>query len=274
MQRIEHANGVVTYTFDTLAALPVAAHVSTRHGGVSPAPWTGLNFSVARGDDADRVAENRRRLGEALDMPPNLWVTCTQVHGTGVARVDDSQAGLRMAGCDALITDTLNLPLVLVFGDCTPILLYDPHHHALGICHAGWRGTVNGAAAAVVWAMQAAFNSEPATLQAAIGPSIGPDSYEVGDEVLQMALAKLPGAERFFVWPQGAGGKPHFDLWQANAVQLHEAGLRLEHIEIAGIDTARSTAEFFSHRAEQGRCGLFAMTAMLLPPSPTPAKAP
>jgi YfiH family protein len=158
-----------------------------------------------------------------------------------------------------LITDTPNLPLMLVFGDCTPVLLYDPRHHALGICHAGWRGTVNGAAAAMVWAMQAAFNSEPATLHAAIGPSIGPASYEVGDEVLQMALVKLPGAARFFDWPNGAGGKPHFDLWQANAMQLHEAGLGLAQIEIAGIDTARTTAEFYSHR---------------LPPKPMPAAAP
>jgi len=267
MQRNEHANGVVTYTFDSMAGLSLAAYVSTRHGGASPAPWASLNFSVTRGDEAARVAENRRRLGAAIGFPLERQVCCSQVHGTGVARVDDSNAAQRMEGCDALITDTVGLPLLLVFGDCTPVLLYDPLQHALGICHAGWRGTVNGAAAATLWAMQAAFNSEPAMMQAAIGPSIGPDSYEVGQEVLQMALVKLPDAERFFRWPSGDKGKPHFNLWQANAVQLHEAGIPLEQIEIAAIDTARTTADFYSHRAEKGRCGLFAMTAMLLPPA-------
>jgi hypothetical protein len=133
------------------------------------------------------------------------------------------------------------------------------------VCHAGWRGTVNGAAAATLWAMQAAFDTDPAAVRVGIGPSIGPASYEVGDEVVQLAQAKLANAERFFRYAGGPDGRPHFDLWHANQAQLVEAGVAPEHVEISAIDTARTTGEFFSHRAEHGRCGLFTMVAWLGP---------
>jgi copper oxidase (laccase) domain-containing protein len=136
--------------------------------------------------------------------------------------------------------------------------------HALGVCHAGWRGTVNGMAATTLWAMQAAYGTEPAHVRAAIGPSIGPESYEVGEEVYNMALAKLPAADRFFHFPSSEAN-PYLDLWQANAAQLVEAGVPEEQIEISGIDTAQNTHDFFSHRAEQGQCGLFGILAWLTP---------
>lgn len=263
MQRLEHPNGVVTYTFRAWAGLPVQAHVSARHGGVSPAPWTSLNFSRRRGDDPERVQENFARFCAAVGVDPSHPVRTQQVHGTGVAKVDWADAGQRQEGADALITDAVGLPLFLVFADCTPIVLYDPRRHVLGACHAGWRGTVNGAAAATLWAMQAAYDTDPADVLVGIGPSIGPASYEVGPEVYELALVKLNRAERFFYFPNGPDARPYFDLWQANAAQLMEAGVPEAHITIAGIDTAQATDEFYSHRAEKGRCGLFGMLAWL-----------
>lgn len=265
MQRIVHPNGVVTYAFEQLADLPLMGHVSTRHGGVSPEPWNTLNFSVLRGDSRERVTENRRRFAEAAGVNPAHVTHARQVHGTGVAKVDWDQVGETLDGCDALITDAVGLPLSVVFADCTPVLIYDPVNHALGVCHAGWRGTVNGAAAATLWAMQAAYGSQPAEVLACIGPSIGPESYQVGEEVLAMAQAKLTDAERYFHFPDGEDARPHFDLWKANAGQLIEAGMLAEQIEISGIDTAQHTDDFYSHRAEKGRCGLFAMMAWLTP---------
>lgn len=267
MQRLAHANGVVTYTFESLAQHPVRAHVSTRHGGVSPEPWNTLNFSVLRGDTRERVNENRRRFAEAAGINPAQVTHARQVHGTGVAKVDWEQVGQTLDGCDALVTDAVGLPLSVVFADCVPVLLYDRVHHALGVCHAGWRGTVNGAAVATLWAMQAAYDTEPEQIIACIGPSIGPQSYEVGDEVLALAQAKLNDGDKYFHFPNGETSRPYFDLWQANAGQLMAAGVPLQQIEISGIDTAQSTDDFFSHRAEQGRCGLFAMMAWLSPRS-------
>lgn len=263
MNRETHANGVITYTFESLVELPVNAHISTRHGGVSPEPWHSLNMSIARGDNRERVEENRERLTAAIGIESSTLVRCRQVHGTGVAKVDASDADSWIDGTDGLVTDTVGLPLLLLFADCTPILLYDPVHHALGVCHAGWRGTVNGMAAATLWMMQAAYDTNPADVVACIGPSIGPASYEVGSDVWEMAHAKLQGPNRFFTFPNGPEAKPYFNLWQANAAQLTEAGVQAQAIEISGIDTAQSTADFFSHRAEAGRCGLFTMIAWL-----------
>jgi YfiH family protein len=265
MQRITHPNGVVTYTFEQFAPYPVHAHVSTRHGGVSPEPWNTLNFSVLRGDTRERVAENRRRFAEAVGVNPAHVTHARQVHGTGVAKVGWDEVGQTLDGCDALITDAVGLPLSVVFADCVPVLFYDPEHHALGVCHSGWRGTVNGAAVATLWAMIAAYNSDPAKILVGIGPSIGPQSYQVGEEVLEMARAKLANADRYFIFPDGDDERPYFDLWRANVGQLVEEGVPLEQIEVSGIDTAQNTDDFFSHRAEKGQCGLFAMMAWLAP---------
>ena len=80
-----------------------------------------------------------------------------------------------------------------------------------------------------------------------------------------MATAKLPQADTLFTWPDGPDRNPYFDLWQANARQLAEAGVPAAQIEVSAIDTAQRTDDFFSHRAEQGRCGLFAAVACLMP---------
>lgn len=265
MQRINHANGVITYAFDSLSDLPVRAHVSTRHGGISPAPWASLNFSVSRGDTPARTQENYARFARAVGVRPQDAVRCRQVHGTAVAKVDQEDAGQWQSSTDALITDAVGLPLSLVFADCVPLVLYDRYNHALGVCHAGWRGTVNGAGVATLWAMQAAYDTEPSQVVACIGPSIGPQSYEVGDEVYALAQAKLPSADRFFRHPNGDEANPYFDLWQANAALLVEAGVPADQVEISGIDTAQNTEDFYSHRAENGQCGLFGLLAWLLP---------
>lgn len=265
MQRVVHSNGVITYTFASLVDRPVRAHVSTRHGGVSPAPWNTLNFSILRGDDPERVQQNRERLAAALGIDNNTVVRCRQIHGTGIAKVDWDDAGQWHEDCDALITDAVGLPLSLLFADCVPVLLYDPTHHALGICHAGWRGSLNGVTSATLWAMGAAYDTQPADIVAAIGPSIGPQSYQVGAEVIALAQAKLPNAERYFTYRHGLDQNPTFDLWQVNVDQLVEAGTPTTQIEISAIDTAQHTHDFFSHRAEQGQCGLFSMVAWLQP---------
>ena len=182
-----------------------------------------------------------------------------------MARVDWNDAGSRKKDCDALITNAVALPLFLVFADCVPLILFDPVHHALGACHAGWRGTVNGIGPAALKAMAAAFGTRTADVQVGIGPSIGPESYEVGDDVIQLATAKLTGGEKYFCKRNGDHSNPCFDLWQANADQLTAAGVLGRNIEIAGIDTARNTDEFYSHRAEKGLCGLFGLLTWLEP---------
>ena len=263
MQRLPYSNGVVAFSFDSFASLPLQAHVSSRHGGVSPDPWQSLNFSYSSGDERERVQENFTRFCAALGRDPRQPVRTHQIHGTGVAKVGWEEAGARQQKSDALITDAVGLPLFLVFADCVPLVLYDAARHVLGACHAGWRGTINGTATAALWAMQAAYGTDAADVRVGIGPSIGPQSYEVGEDVWQMAVARLPAGERFFRHRNGAASKPYFDLWQANAAQLIEAGIPTEQIEIAGIDTAQNTNDFYSYRAERGSCGLFGLLTWL-----------
>jgi copper oxidase (laccase) domain-containing protein len=98
---------------------------------------------------------------------------------------------------------------------------------------------------------------------AGIGPSIGPASYEVGADVVEMAGARLPNADRYFTYPNGPERNPHFNLWLANSDQLVDAGVPASQIEVSEIDTAQRVDEFFSHRAELGRCGLFSMVVWL-----------
>lgn len=262
MHRLVHENGVITYTFENLAAYPVSAHVSTRHGGVSPAPWNSLNFSVKRGDSGERVRANRQRLADALRIEATSFVFCQQVHGSRVERVVRDDAGAVRLDADGLLTADAMTPLSLVFADCVPVALYDRRRHVLAVCHAGWRGTVAGIAADTVAAMRSAFDTDPADIVAGIGPSIGPDSYEVGTDVVT-AAERLPDADRLFRFRNGSGRNPHFDLWEANRSQLVQAGVPESQIEVSGIDTARNTADFFSHRAEHGQCGLFSMVAWL-----------
>jgi hypothetical protein len=125
-----------------------------------------------------------------------------------VAKVSWEEAGQMIEVTDALVTDAIGLPLQLVFADCTPILLYDPVHHALGVCHAGWLGTVTGAVVATLQTMQACFSTQPADVCACIGPSIGPDSIEVGDEVILPVTAKFPYANELFTYPNGPTAVP------------------------------------------------------------------
>ena len=265
MLRICYSNGVVAYAFESFATLPVQAYVSARHGGVSPEPWHSLNFSYSRGDERERVLENFARFCAVLGKDPSHPVRTHQVHSTDVAQVGWEDAGVRQQKCDALITDAVGLPLFLVFADCVPIVIYDPVHHVLGACHAGWRGTVDGMAGVALSAMVAAYGTDAADVYVGIGPSIGPESYEVGEEVFEKATSTLPDGERYFRRSSCKPGNPRFDLWQANIDQMTAAGVPERQIELSGIDTARWTEDFYSHRAEKGRCGLFGLLTWLEP---------
>jgi YfiH family protein len=139
------------------------------------------------------------------------------------------------------------------FADCVPILLHDPRRKVVGIAHAGWLGTVRLTAAAAVRAMAEHYGSRPEDIQAGIGPSIGPDHYEVGADVIAKVQESFGSDAAQLV--QQRGRKQHFDLWQANRLQLEQAGVR--QIEVAGLCTACHLEDWFSHRAEKGKTGRF-----------------
>ena len=158
-------------------------------------------------------------------------------------------AGERPPHADGMVTDNPELTLFMRFADCVPVLLYDPRRHAVGIVHAGWKGTLARIAARAVTRMEEAFGTQPADLLAAIGPSIGPDHYPVGAEVVE-ATRRAFARDAARLLPE-RNGETCLDLWQANALALQEAGVG--EVEVAAVCTACNTSDWFSHRGEQGR---------------------
>jgi len=253
------------YTFDIFQDAPITQAAFTRRGGVSPEPFAGLNVGATVGDDLDNVAENRRRIFQAVGRDVASLADSWQVHGAEVLVVE--QRGLPAIErnvapkADALITAKPDITLFMRFADCVPILLYDPGRPAVGIAHAGWQGTVKRTATEAVKAMQARYGSRPVEMLAAIGPSISPPEYEVGPEVVDQ-LRQSFGEKADELLPQ-YNGNPHLDLWRANRLALEEAGV--EHIEVAGICTARHLEDWFSHRGERGVTGRFGVLIGLNP---------
>ncbi len=256
---IPRGRSVPYYVFQSLDSYPELLHaVTTRRGGVSAGHFASLNLGHTVGDAPEAVEENHRRLAEELGIPKDFFVSPRQVHGNHVAIVTKASRGSVVPDTDALITNHRMVPLLLRFADCTPILVYDPRRHAIGLGHAGWRGTVARMAEALVRAMSEAFGSDPADMIAAVGPAIGPCCYEVGPEVVSRVEQEL-GPE--FLSNRKADGHAYFDLWAANERQLRDAGVG--KVEVAGVCTACHRDEFFSHRGDHGRTGRFGVVMML-----------
>ena len=250
MAFVQH-NGIRYYQFDTIQTRHA---LFTRHGGVSPEPWGSLNVGGTVGDDLERVRQNRILSFRALGCSPERMFDVWQVHSTDVvcARAPRPQdESYRQA--DIILTDQPDLTLFMRFADCVPILVHDPRNGIIGIAHAGWMGTLRDVATTTVHAMQKNFGSKPADLVAGIGPSIGPDHYEIGADVILQVMEKFADDSELLL--KSHQGKVHFNLWEANRLLLEWAGVG--QIEVSGICTACNTNDWFSHRAEKGRTGRF-----------------
>jgi YfiH family protein len=250
-----NVNGLVYYQFESFPSRRVLHGVFTRLGGVSRKPFDSLNLSISVPDDHEAVMENRRRFYAAVGTSRSLAVRTIQVHGTNVAVVGPTDVAVVQSATDGLVTATPNLPLVMAFADCTPIMLYDPIRGAVGIAHAGWRGTVAGICQATVRKMVDSLGCSPADIRGAIGPAIGPCCYEVGPDVIGAVQAAFGEVDALFRPHPAQGDRLYFDQWAANELALRRAGV--QQIERADICTACRVDEFYSHRAESGRTGRF-----------------
>ena len=231
----------------------IAHYVFTRKGGSSHSPFASLNVGHTVGDEDRTVATNHSLIYQTANTGEENVVTAHQVHGSHVVAVELAHHQIYHE-TDALITDVSGLMLMLRFADCTPVMLYDPAHKAVGLVHSGRMGTLAQIVSHTVDRMSEEYDSQPSELLAGIGPSIGPCCYQVGPEVVADVRTRLSGEEESLV--QQADGSFHFDLWGTIRRQLEIKGV--QRIEAAGICTACHVDEFFSHRAERGRTGRFA----------------
>ncbi len=236
--------------------------VSTRFGGYSRNG--DLNLALHTGDDTDHVIQNRRKFCHAIGLSDNKIVTPQQVHGERIVYVTEEDHGRgawdyddAIADCDALITDRPNVALFLCFADCVPILLVDPVNRAIGLSHAGWKGTAKKIGQKTLLQMQARFGTKPQDCLIGIAPSIGACCYEVDDHVVNEFRKEYASLDTFLL-PSSEQGKYHLNLWQANRLQLEEIGVPSANIVSADICTSCNVKILFSYRAEQGKTGRIA----------------
>lgn len=215
----------------------------SRRGGVSRGVYEGLNVGVGSRDDPAAVAENRRLATEAFGDPAPPLVTLYQVHSPHAVTTDGPWPGAAPQA-DAIVTTRPGLMLGALAADCAPILIADGAGRVAAAVHAGWRGALAGVAESAVEAMVEA-GARRERLVAAVGPCIGPASYEIGLEFLETFVAASPDYARFF----RAGASPEkrmFDLPAFVLSRLASAGVR--NAEWLGRDTCAEADDFFSNR--------------------------
>lgn len=229
--------------------LEVPHGFSTRIGGVSEGPYASLNLGLSTGDVPERVAENRRRLGAVLGAPVNR--TLAMEHGARVAVVRRGGEYHRGDGC---VTDRPGVALAVTVADCVAIFFYDPLRGAVGLAHAGWRGTLAGVAGEVLRTMAREFGTRPACVQVALGPAIGPCCFEVGREVAARFL-ELPFGQDLVRWRCNTA---YVDLWEANRRLLLGQGVAEGAVRVVRRCTFCNPQLFFSHRRDRRVTGRMA----------------
>lgn len=252
---IQQHNDVQYIQFPHLENSGLVHHgFSTKHGGVSTSHYSSMNLSFTRGDNPVSVKENFLRFSEAIGVGGDSLVFSDQIHETEIRRVGrvDRGKGIHrtsdIGGVDGLMTDEPGVTLTTFYADCVPLFFLDPINKAIGLSHAGWRGTVKGIGPITVKAMAEAFGTNPSDLLVGIAPSIGPCCYEVtGDVILEfekrtnhVILDKI--VQRV--------DETHYmlDLWGANKMLLLEAGVKEENIVVTDLCTKCNHKAFYSHR--------------------------
>lgn len=252
----------VTLLTDTCVGGGVTFAFTERTGGVSRPPFASLNLGSACGDDAACVAENRRRVLAALGAEPLLGslVNPKQVHGDHVVVVRSSGAGDVAAaqaeaalGADAVVCTAPDVPVLLCFADCVPVVLVAPGGFA--VIHSGWRGTVARIAAKAARVLCEEASCAPDELVAYVGPHVLARDYEVSEELAERFSAEF-GAGALF-------SPRHLDLSACLARTFEEAGIASERVAWCEDSTASSTERFFSYRAEKGSCGGHGAVALM-----------
>ena len=243
------ADNLIYLRSDALGA-GVRHGFSTRRGGVSAGALESLNLrGYIHGDQKENVEENYRRFCAAIGVDPEKVVLSQQEHQDHIRTVTAADAGKGLwrerdyRAVDGLITNVPGMVLTVFGADCNTILLHDPVHHAIGACHAGWRGTALGIAAKTVAAMSERFGTAPGDVKAAIGPAIGQCCFETDNDVPAALDAAFGPVAAAYMKKQGA--KWHIDLKGLNALWLTGLGIS---VDICPECTMCQPELFWSHR--------------------------
>jgi len=207
----------------------------------------------------------------SVGATPARLMRVKQVHGNTVrvlesGAVPEGASAERPDG-DAIVSNQAGLALAVMVADCVPILVCDPKRGAAAAIHAGWRGTCARVAQSAITAMRTKLGCDPADLIAAIGPSAGPDEYEVGESLIDAFLSAGHPRQDVDRWFIRSGAKPHLDLWSANRDQLVASGVQVKQIHICGLSTVSHPDVFDSYRVDGERAGRMAGVIVVPPPA-------
>jgi len=271
MKKIITPKGLIYFKSELLSKYDneILHFFTTRIGGKSSEPYNELNLGYTVGDNSLTVSQNRQLLADEIGFRLENCVTCFQVHGIETQVVEKQHKGCgsfdvesSFHDFDSLVSSEREICLLSLAADCVPLLFYDYEKKVVGTTHAGWRGTVQGAALHAINKMKSTFNSLPENIIACIGPSISVNAYEVGDEVVEAVFRNFPDSSEVLV-KNAQTQRFHFDLWKANRLKLLEAGLLAKHIETADLCTFSNYNLFFSARKGKHKTGRFAGGIML-----------
>ena len=248
-----------------------------RHGGVSKTPYESLNLATHIGDSLQDVLENRSIVANHLGVTSDRITCGNQVHGLKAVRITEELIGAgtlspdtAIPDCDAVYTDIPNVPLFLFTADCVPVGIYDPVHHVVATVHAGWRGAIGHLPVITIEAMQRDFGTRFEDCYVYLGPSIGPKSFEVNqeladtftDEWKKITDTTSDELVRYIVREGALQATPHVDLWRFIEEDLLQRGVPKAQICISGTDSM-TDENCFSYRREHGKTGRMALFGML-----------
>jgi YfiH family protein len=226
---------------------------SLRTGGVSAAPFAALNLARNVGDSPEAVRENHRLFADIVGYDPARLYEVSQVHGAGVEVAEGGDpVAFRGREADALVGRAPGVAVGVRVADCVPLLVADPSSGAVAAIHAGWRGVVAGVIRSGIEALRRASKAEPGALLCAIGPHIGPDAFEVGDDVARQIAAAAPDAARVVLAREP---RPHVSLERAVVAQLLALGMTAGNIERVPGCTFSEPERFYSFRRDGSRSG-------------------
>lgn len=261
VMKLNNVNSVPYLTYNSLSEIDFINHAfSTRLGGVSTDEFTSMNLAFNRGDSPENVTENYKRFCKSAGFDYESLTASSQDHHTFVRAVTKENVGVGIykpkdiESVDALITNEPSVTLVTYYADCTPLFFVDTKQKAIGLAHAGWRGTVGRIGDNVVKKMQSLYGTDPSDIKAAIGPAISVCCYEVDKPCADnfLALDELDSTK--FVFPKG-NGKFMIDLLETNRQILVHAGVKNENITVSDVCTNCNSELLWSHRATKGHRG-------------------
>ncbi|MDK2979212.1 MAG: purine-nucleoside/S-methyl-5-thioadenosine phosphorylase / adenosine deaminase [Bacteroidales bacterium] len=246
--------------FEKLLEFKDIIHFSTtRTGGFSKNHLAGFNLGYTVGDESKNVTQNLNLLARVLDIDKKQMVSPKQTHSKNIGVVTSTTE--IFPNTDALIT---NIPGICIFvrtADCVPILLFDPVKKGIAAIHSGWKGTLQEISKHCIGRMQKEYGTQPKDLIAGIGPSIGPEVYEIGPEVIELFVNHF--TLNNYITPLKNSDKGLLNLWEINHQILIDSGVPKEQIEVAGMCTYSNPELFYSARRDGVKCGRLATGIML-----------